>query len=112
MHFSSVSDYSLDSMEGDEPTGSRFRELSSSSGECFRSHSRSHSGSSRSWSRSPSRTRYRSRGCSRSRRGSGGSDAAVEEAKLLLEANVIKFCDTHKLDLLLLVQPIDWSPGL
>ena len=24
----------------------------------------------------------------------------MEEAKLLLEANVIKFCDTHKLDLL------------
>ena len=29
-----------------------------------------------------------------------GSDAAVEETKLLLEASVIKFCETHKWDLL------------
>ena len=46
-----------------------------------------------------SQARSRSRGHSRSRRGSA-SDAAVEETKLLLEASVIKFCGTHKWNLL------------
>ena len=70
-----------------------------------RSRSRSPSGSrsrSRPRSLSRSRTRSRSRGRSRSRRDSRNSEtaeAAVEEAKLLLEANVIKFCDEHKIDM-------------
>ena len=85
---------------------SRFRELSSSSGEqSSRTLSRSPPhGSSRSRScsasRSRTRSRSRSRGHSRSRRGTGHSEAAVEEAKLLMETDIIKFCDTHKLDLL------------
>ena len=71
--------------------------------------SRSPSGSrSRSRGRSVSRTRSRSRGRSSYRRGSGSrggsrdketSESAVEEAKLLLEAGVIKFCDEHMVDM-------------
>ena len=95
----------MESDEGDV-RGSRFRELNSSSGErSSRSQSRSpREWSSRSWSPSRSRTRSRSRsrGHSRSRRHCSGrsSEAAVEEAKLLMESDIIKFCDVHKLDLL------------
>ena len=48
------------------------------------------------------RSRSRSSTSSRSRRDSGDSEtaeAAVEEAKLLLEAGVIKFCDDHKVNI-------------
>ena len=89
-------------MEEGELTRSRSRSSTSSGS---RSRSRSPSGSrsrSRPRSLSRSRTRSRSRGRSRSRRDSGNSDtaeAAVEEAKLLMEADVIKFCDEHKIDM-------------
>ena len=55
---------------------------------------------SRSPSRSRTRSRSRSRGHSRSRR-AGCSEATNEEANLLLESDVIKFCDVNKLDLLI-----------
>ena len=91
--FPSVSDFSVYSMDADGPSGSRFRELTSSSEDvCFRS-------------RSPSSSRT----SSRSR---GGCIVAVEEARLLLEANVIKFCDTGWICFLLPAQSADWSPGL
>ena len=89
-------------MEDGELTRSRSRSSTSSGS---RSRSRSPSGSrsrSRPRSLSRSRTRSRSRGRSRSRRDSGNGDtaeAAVEEAKLLMEADVIKFCDEHKIDM-------------
>ena len=64
-------------------------------------------GRHRSWSRTRLRSRSgRSRRRSisrrsRSRRSSSrvGHDAAVEEARLLLESDIIRFCDQHKLDL-------------
>ena len=89
-------------MEEGELARSRSRSSTSSGS---RSRSRSPSGSrsrSRPRSLSRSRTRSRSRGRSRSRRDSGTSEtaeAAVEEAKLLLETGVIKFCDEHKIDM-------------
>ena len=50
--------------------------------------------------RSRSRPRPRSRGRTRSRRVDSGNndtaEAVVKEAKLLLDAGVIKFCDEHK----------------
>ena len=100
-------------MEGGEDNG-RFEELGSEEGEFsdFRS-SRSRSGSrlrSRSRSRRSRSRRSRSRSRSRSRRSrrrsrSRGSssrmdrEAAVEEAKLLLESDIIKFCGEHSLDI-------------
>ena len=62
--------------------------------------SRSRSRYRRGRRRSPSRSRSRSgsRGRSRSRR-TEPCVAAVEEAKLLMESEVIKFCDIHRLDL-------------
>ena len=107
-------------MEGGEDH-SRIVELGSDEGEYSDDRS-SHLGScSRSRSRLPSerrrrsqsrscrtRTRYRSRSRrsrrrSRSRRSSSrmDCDAVAEEAKLLLESDVIKFCEEHNLD----VQP-------
>ena len=88
-------------MEDGELARSRSRSSTSSG-----SRSRSRSGSpsvSRSRSRSPSRTRSRSRGRSRSRRVDHGNsdtiEAAVEEAKLLLAAGVIKLCEEHTVDM-------------
>ena len=91
---------------------SKFKELESYEGEysdyrgsrsCSRSESRSPSkGRRRSRSKTRSRSRSgRSRRRSRSRRSSSrvSRDAAVEEARLLLESDIIRFCDQHKLDL-------------
>ena len=96
----------MESDKGDM-CGSRFRELDSNESYTERS-SQSRSRSPREWSRSrsPSRSRTRSRsryrGHSRSLRHCSGcsSEAAVEEARLLMEQDVIKFCDEHKLDVL------------
>ena len=90
-------------MENGELARSRSRS-STSSGSRSQSGSRSRSRQrslSRSRTRSRSRGRRRSRDRSRSRRDSGDREtvaAAVEEAKLLFEAGVIKFCDEHKVD--------------
>ena len=93
---------------------SRFKELTLDEGEYSGEYRSSESGSRspsgerhRSWSpwrrrtRSRSRSR-RSRRRSRSRRSSSRADhseAAVEEAKLLMESDVIKFCEKHKLEM-------------
>ena len=87
-------------MEEGELARSRSRSSTSSG-----SRSRSRSGSpsvSRSRSRSRSSSRSRSRGRTRNRRVDSASDsteAVVEEARLLLDAGVIKFCEEHKADL-------------
>ena len=88
------------SRSGSERSGSGSRSRSRS-GSCRRSRSRSRS-DSRSESRSHSRGRRRSRRRHRSRsasesceRETAAADAVMEEARLLLEAGVVKFCEQH-----------------
>ena len=107
-HFAFTDLFQIRLSEMEEGELARSRSRSSTS---YRSRSRSRSPSdsrSRSRERSVSRTRSRSRGRSSYRRGSGSrggsrdketSESAVEEAKLLLEAGVIKFCDEHMIDM-------------
>ena len=90
-------------MNSDE--SERFRELNSDEdydGYSSRSRSRSRR-ISRSRSRSSSRSRSRSGRRSGSRRHTGrsghSSEAAMEEARLLVEQDMVKLCDTHKLDI-------------
>ena len=99
-----VPDFSVFSVMSDE--SERFREIGSDEDYYGRS--------SRSWfwswrvsysrSRTPSRSRSRSRSgrCSELWRHMGqsrSSEAAVEEAPLLVEQDMIKFCDVHNLDI-------------
>ena len=70
----------------------------------YSSRSRSRSRVSRSRSRTPSRSRSRDRRSRSSRRHTGqtrSSEAALEEARLLVEHGMVKLCDVHNLD----VQP-------
>ena len=65
------------------------------------SRSRSRSRISRSRSRTPSRSRSRDRRSRSSRRHTGqprSSEAALEEARLLVEHDMVKLCDVHSLD--------------
>ena len=90
-------------MDSDE--SGQFRELGSDEDyDGYSSQSRSRSRRiSRSRSRSPSRSRSRSGRRSGSRRHTGqsghSSEAAMEEARLLVEQDMVKLCDTHKLDI-------------
>ena len=98
-----VPDLPVFSVMGDE--SERFRELDSDEdyyeGRSSRSRSRSQGLSyNRSWT--SSRSKSRSRRCSQSRCHTGqscSSEAAVEEARLLVEQDMVKFCDIHYLDI-------------
>ena len=89
-------------MDSDE--SDRFRELGSEedyNGHSSRSQSRSRISRSRSRSSSRSRSRSGRRSGLRRHTGQSGhsSEAAMEEACLLVEQDMVKLCDTHKLDI-------------
>ena len=90
-------------MDSDE--SGQFRELGSDDNyDRYSSRSRSRSQQiSRSRSRSPSRSRSRSGRRSGSRwhtdQSGRSSEAAMEEAHLLVEQDMVKLCDTHNLDI-------------
>ena len=89
----------------DSDKSERFREIGSDEDYYERSsRSRSRSrGISYSRSQTPSRSRYRSDRHSSSWRHTGqsghSSEAAVEEARLLVEQDMVKMCDIHYLDI-------------
>ena len=95
-----VPDLSVFSVMSDE--SERFRELGSDEDYYGGRSSRSRSRSRSSRSRSPSRSRSRSQRRSESRPHTGqscSSAAALEEAHLLVEQDMVKLCDTHNLDI-------------